>query len=242
MNDDKVKLEELLLKAKNSDKFAREQLIAYFKNFIINIVGNVCNRYVTWSDDEASIGLLAFNRAIDLYDTKGGSSFLNYTYLLVKRDLIDFYRREKKYSYVYLADRNKDGEDKVSTFETNQAIDSYLLKEQSTALVEEILELEGILNTFDICYEELEEFSPKHNDTRETLFEMAEEFIKENQLVSTLLNKKRVPITLFAEKIGYGYKTIERYRKYLTVLIIMKLNPQWTHLSQYLNGSSRKEG
>ncbi|MCT8137758.1 hypothetical protein H1D32_08295 [Anaerobacillus sp. CMMVII] len=39
--------------------------------------------------------MIALNKAIDTYDAIKGRTFLNYVYLLIKRDLIDFFRKER---------------------------------------------------------------------------------------------------------------------------------------------------
>jgi RNA polymerase sigma factor len=86
--------------AANGDDLARERLIRHYQPYIINTIGQLCRRYITWSHEEASIGLLAFNRAIDKYDIEARKTFLNYAYLLIKRDLIDYFRRENKVMHV----------------------------------------------------------------------------------------------------------------------------------------------
>lgn len=226
-------LEQSFSEARQGNEIAREKLLCHYKPYIINTVGHLNKRFVTWSDEEASIGLLAFNRAIDIYDAKGGRSFLNYAYLLIKRDLIDYYRREKRQQHLSL---NYSSEDDAvdSHLENDQAVDSYYQTKQSNDLVEEILELDRALNAFNISFEELEQFSPKHEDTRKYLFEAATKFVEDSDFIQAFLKKKRLPITSFAKKTGYRPKTIERHRKYLVTLILLKLHPQWVHLSQFV--------
>ena len=61
---------------KNGDLSERNKLIRDYKPFIINIVSREIGRFVPEGDsDELSIGLLAFNEAIDRYDVERSKSF-----------------------------------------------------------------------------------------------------------------------------------------------------------------------
>lgn len=239
---DKKDLEQSLFEVKKGNELAREQLIRYYKPYMIHTVGHLCKRYVSWSDDEASIGLTAFNRAIDTYDCNGGRSFLNYGYLLIKRELIDYYRREKKEQHLSLNYSLEDDETIHNQFEGERSVESYHQSVQSYELVEEILELDQALTPFKISFEELEHYSPQHRDTRQSLLEMAATFVQDQECVQDLFKKKRFPMVSFTEKTGYRPKTIERHRKYLITVILLKLHPQWVHLSAFIQGLRGKEG
>lgn len=220
------------LVAQHGNDLVREQLIRHYKPYIINTVGHICKRYVNWSDEEASIGLLAFNKAIDSYQPDKGRTFLNYVYLLIKRDLIDFFRKEQHHKVVSLDD--DDEEATQNNYQVAQSIDKFQRAEQTNELVEEILELSEALNRYKISFEELEKFSPKHKDTRRTLTEIAETFCEDEECLSYFLSKRQLPTTLFSKKTGYRLKTIERHRKYIVTLILVTLHPQWTQLRQFI--------
>ncbi|WP_209123997.1 sigma factor [Alkalihalobacillus sp. BA299] len=235
-------LETVIAQAKTGNEIAREQLILHYKPYIINVTGHFCKKYITWSDEESSIALIAFDRAIDTFSTEGGRSFQNYVYLLIKRALIDFFRKEQKETLLSLSPSVTDEGTQTLKYENDQAIEHYEEMTQSKELVEEILELDEKLGEFNISFEELEHHSPKHEDTRLSLFEMAARFISDEDLVQSLLQKKQLPIGPFSKKTGYKRKTNERHRKYLITLILLKLNPQWIHLSEYIKEAPGKGG
>ena len=237
----KSEAEKFLIEARAGNELARERLILHYKPFILNTVGHLCKRYMTWSDEESSIGLIAFNRAIDTFDPQGGRAFLNFVYLLIKRDLIDHFRKEKRNQHLSLEHGLDERDLTVNQYEVDKSVESYHETIQSIELVEEILELDQTLNQFDILFEELEDYSPRHGDTRITLLLIAEKFVEDKECIDILFNKKRLPITLFAGKTGYKTKTIERHRKYLITLIILKLNPQWVRLSEFIQKGTRNE-
>lgn len=226
--------------AVHGNGLAREQLIRRFKPFILNTVGHISNKYVNWSNEEASIGLISFNRAIDTYDPTGGRSFRNYVYLLIKRDLIDFFRRETKeqhFSFEAAASLGQTG----NPYENQKSLESYGVSLESESLVEEILELNEELARFEISFEELEGYCPKHQDTRNTLIKMASAFVREEAWIKELFQKKRFPVSSFTKATKYHPKMIERHRKYLITLILLNLHPEWRRLYKFVSSASRGE-
>ncbi len=224
--------EKAILDAQLGNELVREQLLRHYKPYVINTVGHICKRYVSWSEEETSIGLIALNKAIDTFQPEKGRTFLNYVYLLIKRDLIDFFRKEQQLQFVSLNDENE-GASK-NNYEIAQSIDQFQKAKQTNDLVEEILELSEALSHYKISFEELEKFSPKHKDTRFSLIEIADAFCNDEECVTYFLKKRQLATTLFSKKTGYRVKTIERHRKYIVTLILINLHPQWTQLRQFI--------
>ncbi len=231
---DKEKLEEALLEVKRGNEVVRERLIRHYKPYIINVVGHICKRYVSWSSDETSIGLIAFNRALDTFQFGRGRTFLNYVFLLIKRDLIDYFRKEKQEHHLSIHSVTAKEKDSHTSMDAVKSIEMYEQNNATSNLVSEILELDGILSHFKISFDELEKYSPKHNDSRLLVFEMADAFLKQEDLVEQLRKKHYFPATKFTKRTSYRLKTVERHRKYLVTLILIKLHPEWTHLSSYV--------
>lgn len=224
-----MSIEDTLIQAKMGDELARERLIRQYKPYIQNSASHTCNRYVSWSDEETSIALIAFNKAIDSFDPNGGRAFQSYAYLIIRRDLIDFFRKENQETHLSM---NTDED--FSSIENGRSVELYDKSVQSNNLVDEILELDEQLKQYKISFEEIESFCPQHKDTRESLFLLADEFICDEECVNRFLKKKLLPTSLFASKTSWKQKTLERHRKYIITLILIKLNPHWLHLRQYI--------
>lgn len=235
-------IETLISQAQQGNDLSREQVIRHYKPFIINSVGHICKRYISWSDEEASLSLIAFNRAIDTYSPHSGKKFISYSYLLIKRELIDYFRREQRRESHLSIDYRMEEEMEYSHIEQKESLNAYQTTLHSTELVEEILELDEQLSKFGIAFEELEHYSPKHKDTRDSLIEMAFEFSQDEVLIQEFLRNKKIPITSFCKKTNYHPKKIEKFRKYIVALIILLLHPEWVHLTGYLQLPSRREG
>ncbi len=228
---DKLQLEQSITMAKMGDVLAREELIIHYKPYIINVASHVTKKYITWSDEEASIALISFNRAIDTYESEEARTFQSYSYLLINRALIDYYRKEKKDNHIQLSINE---EAATIDYEQDRALEIYHQSVQSLELVEEIVELDNKLAEYNITFEELEDYSPKHKDTKTTLVDLAFLFVKDIELVNSLLQTKKLPIAACSKKLNCKRKTLERHRKYLITLILVNLHPQWVNLSQYI--------
>ena len=84
------------LRAKTNVR-AREELIQANEQTILRTAAAVSRHYVGRSDDEWSVALCAFSRAIDQYDgTKG--DFLPFAQMLIRRELVDAWRQESKHA------------------------------------------------------------------------------------------------------------------------------------------------
>ncbi|MDD4089558.1 MAG: sigma factor [Tissierellia bacterium] len=236
---EQAQFEQEVKNARMGNELARQNIIKNSRSYIINVVSHVCKRFVTWNDDEASIGLLAFNRAIDSYEEGKGRSLLSYAYCLIRRDLINHFRKNHRneLSLDYLYDHSNSfssDEILITAEEIEISVRDYLEKVESSDLAAEISELETILEEYGIGFEELEASSPKHRDTRELTMRMIADFLTDEELRYDFIRKKRFPATAFAKKKDYPLKTVERHRKYLIAMLIIKLHPEWQHLSGYV--------
>jgi RNA polymerase sigma factor len=223
-----------LLTAARTDKEVREKLISRYQPYVINIVRHFCRRFVSWSDEESSVGLLALNRAIDTYEALGGRSFSSYVFLLVKRDLIDYIRKEQRHKHLSFDWVDSEDEITASAAEVERSVDHYEQNQSTLALTDEIMALDEMLQWFDIRFEDLETYCPKHTDTRETLKDLAIQFVQSDSLTGMLLEKKRFPQTDFVKWTGTHPKTVERHRKYIIALVLILLHPEWSYLTEYV--------
>ena len=87
------------LEAQAGNDLMRDTLLKNYTPFILNVASSACNRYLKMGeDDEASIGLLAFNEAIDKYSPDKGAKFLTFAEVVIKRRLTDFFRKESRFT------------------------------------------------------------------------------------------------------------------------------------------------
>ncbi|RPF54124.1 RNA polymerase sigma-I factor [Aquisalibacillus elongatus] len=235
---DSHQLNESLKLANQGNEIERELLIQHYKPYVINVVSKICKRFVTWSDDETSIGLIALNKAIDTYKPNQGRTFLNYVYLIIKRDLVDYFKNEHKEKHLSF-NHNPESESTLAEIETS--MERHESQQKNEDIIEEILALNQQLVKFGIVFEELEQYTPTHKKTKKILLEIATALIKNQTCLESLYQKRRLPISELTKLVPYSSKTIERHRKYLITLVVIKLHPNWIHLSQLIDHEG-KEG
>lgn len=81
--------EDLLRRVRQGDRDAREEIIRRHRLFIIRVAAAFCKRQIVWNDDEASIALIAFNEALDVFDAGRGIPFPAFARLVIRSRIAD---------------------------------------------------------------------------------------------------------------------------------------------------------
>lgn len=94
--------------------------------------------------DEFSIGLQAFNEALDAYQSDKGASFLYFAKMVINRRVIDYIRKNKKFNqeYPFTYFEVADNEDYQISFESliNKAPKHYDTKQLCITMAKKIIE------------------------------------------------------------------------------------------------------
>ena len=212
----KVNIEDRLKKIKNGDGEERENLIEEYTPFIIKSITRVTNKYIEIeNNDEFSIGLEAFNEAINKYEFQKGS-FIKYAEMVIRSRIIDFQRKTRSLSNLVSLDRDSPMEDRIKEgLKINDFTDKYDMKE-------EILRLKYLLKGFNITFQELVEDSPKHIDTRLNSINIAKSIVENDDIKEEFYRKRVLPAKKIIDRIGVTKKVLKGNRKFIiaTVLIL----------------------
>jgi len=234
----------MVIKAQLGNEKIREDLLKDYTPFILRVTSNFCNRYlVMGQDDEASIGLLAFNEAIDKYSEDKGAKFLTFAEVVIKRRLTDYYRKESRFVNNVLPLSNfqdNENQEQEMLLEVQEANKVYQIEEEAFYKKQEILQFTKTLGDFDISLSELVKLSPKHYDARSRAYEVAKIISNDRELLEYLLEKKSLPLKKIEEKVDVSRKTLERQRKYIIALVLV-LQGNFEYLQSYLSALG-KEG
>lgn len=207
--------EEALDAVKTED--GRSAFITQNEKFIIGCANRFTRRFITKSDDEWSIALIAFSNAMDTYDADKGT-FQSYARLLIERRLTDYVRSQARFSgeqstepYVFEGNIDEDSD--------NAAYQLHIVRATSTSdenpIRDEILALNEILTSYDITFMELTDCSPKAEKTKNACFQ-AVSYMKENpSLVEKMRSTKMFPMKNITENTKVPRKILERHRKYI---------------------------
>ena len=91
-------LEERVISSRK-DPQKKDLLIKQFKPFIASVIQKRLGKFLAYGvDDELSIGLLAFNEAINSYNINKGR-FLSFSRLVITNRIIDYYRKQSRQSH-----------------------------------------------------------------------------------------------------------------------------------------------
>ncbi|MEH6993916.1 RNA polymerase sigma factor SigI [Neobacillus drentensis] len=230
-------LEESVLLIQQGDRLLLNEIIDSYKPFIAKNVSAVCKRYIYETDDEFSIGLIAFNEAIEKYSPERGSSLLSFAEVIIKRRVIDYIRKQTKNQHVSIDLTYSSFEDESAgmVIVNELSLEEYKKKSDDELRRDEIVRFQALLNSFDLSFSDLAENAPKHADARENAILVARQLVGNEELKSFLIEKKRLPIKQLEKMVNVSRKTIERNRKYI-IAIALILSSDYVYLNDYLKG------
>lgn len=189
----------------HEDPSLRNALLEEYTPFILRVLSDVKGGYLDLSNDEEySIGLEAFNEAIDRFDPERGA-FLSYARLVIQSRIRSYWQKERRHIH--------------QSLEGVEVADEG--HEEERALREEIEAFEQVLMRFGLSFEMLAESSPHHTDTRKRAKEIGILAAGEPDLVRHLYEKLRLPITAIAERFFVSVKIIKRSKSLITAVMIV---------------------
>lgn len=202
---------------KAGDKLEREKIIEEYLPFIIKTVSSVTNRYIeSENSEEYSVGLEAFNEAINKYESKSGN-FISFAKIVISSRTKDYLRKIKKDSKVISINQflKEEQENIYNDLATEDFVDKVIVKE-------EIKTFENKLNSFDITLDDLLNETPKHKDTRINAIIIAKHISENDSIKMELMTKKRIPTSKIIKELNVTQKILKRSRKFIiaTVLIL----------------------
>ncbi|MDW7674423.1 MAG: sigma factor, partial [Bacillota bacterium] len=190
---DEKTITDLILQAQQGDQRARQELIVAFKPYMAKIASDQCGRYLDWSnDDELSITLLAFNDAIDKYIITANSKFTTFAAMVIRRRLIDYFRKEGKHRHLLISQITDEGQ--YFPGEQEEAEKDFHNKELQANRQEELLIFTSLLESYGITLEDLVAASPKHLDTKQNLATIAQALVANPQVLHRLSSSRQLPI------------------------------------------------
>lgn len=221
----------LLDGARNGNREAREKLIEKHQRFVEKTVAHHTGAYSNVkSRDEYSIGLMAFNEAIDKFDPAYNRAFLSFATEVIKKRIIDYYRSNK-------------GEvncTPLSSFEGSEELCYRLGPPASPDPVGERVEREADLQSFlaalkefKIGLDDLVKNTPKHLDSRLLSIKIARLITGDPELLTVFRQKKAIPLKKLLVKASVNPKTVERHRKYI-IAICLVLTSNLETLKDYI--------
>lgn len=215
----------------NQPSTSRNDFIEENKSFIFSAACRVCKRRLAWeNDDELSIALIAFNKACDTYSENKGN-FHSYARVLIKNSLIDFFRKSENLPYLVF---DSDSEE-MEYVEYKSSMSSYEKQMENSMRAEEIAMFSKELEKYGLNFSILLKSSPSHKDTRNTLLNIAFACIKEETILNSIKLKGTLPVKEILLLTGVNRKLIEKWRRYIIVLIMILSSSDYPYIKSFLN-------
>lgn len=211
-------LEERVIKAQQS-KREMDCLIADYLPFIKKLVGSMTGFCLEY-EDRLSIGMIVFASCVAQYQ-KGRGGFLAFVKVSIRNRILDEERKEKKNHGIYSLEEGMQGETVWDAGETF-SIQYYDKKQEQERLCEEIESFSEIIAPYGITIADLVQNSPKQKRARITCNHAAELIIKDVEQRELLFRNQRISKTKLALQLKISPKTIEKHRKYIIALVLLK--------------------
>jgi len=232
-------LDDLLVAAQAGDAKSREECIRKYTPFILSTVSRLAGRYVELGvDDEAGVGLVAFNEAIDAFNRDRGAGFLTFSQTVIKRRLIDHLRKRSLHSReiplsALVPESEEPGTAELGDSQSLAGALEYSKRVEDEERAEEILLYSRRLEEFGIRFQELVTISPKHEDARVNAIRAARVVANEPEFLRYLLDRHELPLRALEKRVSISRKTLERQRKYI-ISVVLIFSGDFEYLRQYV--------
>lgn len=216
------------------DKEEIGRLIEEYKPFIASCAEKQAGRYLRYGeDDELSIALLAFYEAVGSYNSLKGS-YLSFANHVIKRRIIDYYRKEQRRVKVvplreYIGDSDEEEDHGI-----DEAAAQYSADEENKARALEIKELKTQLAEWGITFDNLVEASPGQERTREMCSRIVRFLLGRPELIEQIMSRKVLPLSIIQNSLDLTPKKLEKHRKYIIAALLIYMG-DYPYLREYIN-------
>ncbi len=218
------------------DKQTLELFIEKNRPFILRCASKHTKKYITVSDDEWAVAMIAFSEAVKTYEISKGP-FFPFADLVISRRLRDYFRSEMRFSGEISVNPSV-FEGQIDDETEDQAMRNAVL-EQTTCTEDNMMQYEieavgELLGEYGFSFGELASCSPKAGKTKKSCAEAVKYLLCTPALFSEMHRSKVLPIKALSIGSGVAPKILERHRKYIIASCEI-LHGDFPHLAEYLS-------
>ena len=215
------------------------------RNFILKQASAAAGRFITDSDDEWSVALMAFTEALKAYDLSKGN-FYPFASVVIKRRVVDLMRKDLRRKNEIPADTGgtefMDPSEDPSPALSAEVMKSELLmaeekeaeRSRSEEIKSEIEELTKLFSEYGFSFMDLTECSPKAGKTKDSTRLAVRTLLSSPGMMESLKEKKVLPMKELTEKSGVSRKIIDRHRRYVIACALI-LSGSFPVVSGYID-------
>ncbi len=229
--------------AARTDEQALEELIENHRAWILSRAGEATHKYITESDDEWSVALMAFSEAVQDFEPDKGS-FLGFASVVIKRRLLDYVRSQWKYKneiQISPADFDEpaeggEGEAAAAALEARRKIaedPEEDPEDRASSARDEIAAAQGLLKPYGFSLYDLADASPKAEKTKRACALAVKAILGDPGLLAKMKAAKALPIKELEALSGVQRKILDRHRRYIIAAAEI-LSGNYPVLAEYL--------
>ncbi len=207
------------------------------KTFILRCASRTCKRFITESDDEFEIAMVAFWEAVQKYDATSGN-FDSFAALVIRRRLMDFFDSQSRQTREIVAGHSMTWEDdEVHENGIIAEVQKVIVRDaekNSDAIREEIEALGDILKEYGFTFFDLAEASPKAAKTKKSCARAVNWMLATAERVFRMRKSKSLPVKTISAALNIAQKILERHRRYIIASTEI-LDGDYPFLSEYVN-------
>lgn len=239
-------LQDEVMRAKQ-DAHELDVFIKKNKSFVVTQAYKVCHHYVSESDDEYSVALIAFSEAIQAFDQSKGN-FYSFAGLVIKRRLIDYIKSQSRFQVEYAVENDTlDGdlgeEEEISALKLeiqDKVVVQYKQTSQESVTIRDEIEALGQrLERYGFTFMEVADSSPKAKKTKESCAKIINYIVDNPEYYTRMEKTGGVPSAEICKIYHIPRKIPERHRKYIITAIEI-LYGDYPRLAEYMK-EIRKE-
>ena len=238
------RMDRLALEAR-TDEASFETLVTEQKNYILRCASKAAGRFLTDSDDEWSVALMAVHEAVGAYQ-EGKGHFDTFAATVIHRRVIDYLRSQRKYApELSVAPETFGGalEEDPSALQMEVRSTTAKLSEQqeaaqpgTSAARDEIDAVQQLLEKYGFSFFDLTDCSPKAGKTKDQCGRAVAVLmlLEHPPLMEKLRSTGTLPIKELSLASGVNKKVLERHRKYIIAAAEI-LDGDYPILGEYLS-------
>ncbi|MDP4179548.1 MAG: sigma factor [Bacillota bacterium] len=219
---------------KNGDKQLKEKFTEDYIPLIIKVISGFYSEKIVdvKNSNEYSIGLMAFDEAIEKFDSRKNIRFLNFAQTVIKRRIVDYSRNISSIGDKEVLLSNYESKSEIESEE----VDTSDIDEKSSRyeLVKEIKEFSEELAVYGLNIRNLPDYMPKHKASKQICLNVAKEIIGNKDIYDRLLTNKALWTKELSEIIDIPSKIVERNSKFIICVCIIFGN-NYENFKAYLN-------
>ena len=217
-----------------TDERKFEQLVRENELFILRCAASAARRYITISDDEWSVALLAFHQAVRDYAPERGS-FFSFAELVIRRRITDYQRSEQRRQPEVLVNpaifAGEIGEEREYSFQ-QEVLEKTVVSSDRT-ITQEIEAANELFSEYGFTFFDLSECSPKAGKTRKACAKAVASLLLDRELLEEMRKNHFLPRKKVDNQAGVPRKILERHRKYIIAAVEI-LSNDFPCLAEYM--------